>query len=661
MDAKRKPAQELAAALGLHRAGKLGRAEAIYRRILKHDPAHADALHMLGLVAHQRAQYDEAVDLIRRAIACNPTVPFYYNHLGAALIAQGAHAEAIGACQTAVRLDPGCAEAYNNLGVALQAAGQGTEALASYRAAIRIKPGYLEARFGLGSALHELGDLEEAVACYRDAVRLRPDSAEAHNGLGAALRSQGRLEDALASFQRATRARPDFAEAQYNLGVALRDAGKVNEAMERFRAALHHRPDMAEAHYNLAEALQSEHLFDAAIAHYRSALDRKPGLANAWNNLGIIFRYQGEFDAAADCLRKAAALSATPATAVHDMAVSRTFTADDLQDVVALEQRLAQPDLPANEAIALHFALGKAYDDLGRYDEAFAQFTAGCRLRRGQYDYSVADEGKKISRLIAIFTGELLRRGAAGGSASKLPVFIVGMPRSGTTLVEQIVSSHPEVLGAGELLYLPQLETSLTQSQQSRTPFPECCAALAPDTAAALAKGYLDQLLALPGADGKTRIIDKLPGNFLMLGLIALLFPAARVIHCRRDPLDTCLSVFAQKFTGHHPYANDLSEIGNYYREYERLMAHWRSVLPIPMLEVDYEDVVADLPGSARQLVGFCGLAWDERCLAFHENQRPVRTASAWQVRQPLYRHAVGRWRHYEAHLAPLKKALGWH
>jgi hypothetical protein len=354
---------------------------------------------------------------------------------------------------------------------------------------------------------------------------------------------------------------------------------------------------------------------------------------------------------------KAVALEPRRAEFYRGLADSRRLLPDD-PHFVAMEGLARDIDsLPVDQQIELHFALGKVYADVEQLERSFRHLLAGNALKRRQIDYDEAAEFGRSRRSKAVFTSELIERMRGAGDPSEVPVFIVGMPRSGTTLVEQLLASHPRVFGADELMDFPRVAATICEPPGATVPYPEMLQSMPAEDLRRLGASYIDAVV--PRAPAADRITDKLPGNFRVLGLIHLALPNARVIHVRRNPLDTCLSCFSKLFTGRQPFTYDLGELGRYYREYESLMAHWRAVLPAgALLEVQYEDLVADFAPQARRIVAHCGLEWDERCISFHETQRPVRTASATQVRQPLYGSAVGRAQPYAAMLGPLIAAL---
>jgi tetratricopeptide (TPR) repeat protein len=605
-------------ALTHHRAGRLGEAERLYRQVLAVDPRHADSLHLLGVVSHQAGRDDVALDLIGKAIALNDRVADYHCNIGSALCGLGRSEEGIAHYMRAIALDPRHALACNNLGNALVDHGKVAEGEARLRRALDLKPDYHEAHYNLGNALTAQDRLDEAVAHYRRAIALAPNFANAHNNLATTLEKQGRSQEAAAEFARVLKIEPRHASAHYNLGNLLR----------------------ANAEY------------EAAIGHYKQALASRPDFADAWNNMGVALAERGDLEAAREAYRKS--VEAEPARAAYhrNLAAHKRFEPGDPQFAV-LEELAQNPQrVPEHERIDLQFALGKAYADLKQHERSFSHLLAGNALKRVQIAYDESAAMSYIGRIRATFGAELMRANAGAGDPSPTPVFIVGMPRSGTTLIEQIIASHPNAAGAGELFDLDNIARSVPG-------FPDTVSGMSGDELQQLGARYAAAIRAIAPAAG--RVADKMPWNFHFCGLIHLALPNARIIHARRDAIDTCLSCFSILFDGNsNLYTYDLGELGRFYRAYESLMAHWRAVLPPGvMLEVQYEDVVADLESQARRIIAYCGLNWDDACLAFHKTRRPVRTSSVAQVRQPIYNSSVGRWRAYGDLLRPLLDALG--
>ena len=513
-------------------------------------------------------------------------------------------------------------------------------------------------------ALHLLGVIragqrrfDEAEQLIARALAIDPNNAEAQNNLGSVLLDQGRAKDAAPAFRQALALRPGYVEAYYNLGKALADSDDTDGAIAAYRAAIGLRPDYRDALLNLGLLLRKLGRTEEALGALHHILKIRPRDGETWNAIGHVLEEAGQGAEAIEAYDRALSLAPNVVGAYYDRINAARVTAED--GLLARLQALAarRPDLSPRDRSLLHFALGKGAEDLGRYEEAFAHLVEGNRERRGQIVFDEAGEAAGMERVIEVFTPALIEALAGQGSDSQRPIFVLGFPRSGTTLVEQILASHPEIHGAGELSLMPKLARELEQLTGGTGKFPEVVASLPAWHLRGLGELYVERLSALtPEAP---HITDKLPGNYFYIGLIRLILPRAKIVHVRRNPMDTCVSCFAHSFAGELNFAYDLGELGRAYRRYQALMAHWRRLLPPDsMLEIDYEALVGDLEGEARRMISHCGLAWDERCLAFHESSRTVRTASVGQVRQPIYSSSLQRWRRYEQHLAPLEAAL---
>jgi len=648
-------AETLAAAVKHHRAGRLQTAEHVCRQILEADPNHAGALHLLGLIAHQVGKQEVAVDCIRLAIAANPHAGSFHFSLGAAYEALQKLPEAVSSYRRAVQLMPKLAEAHNNLGNILRSQGKLDAAVAAYRQAVEIKPGYAAAHSNLGNGLNELGKFDEAASSCRRALQLQPDLFQAHNNLGKALAGLEEFDQAAGCYRRALRIKPDHAPAHKNLGDALKELEKLDEAAAHYRRAVQIKPDYTAAHCNLGNAYGRLGKHAEAAACYDRALEIEPNLAAAHNDLAALLVDQGKFDEALDHYRMAIERDPEDPVVRRDLSASKRFTEADRPEIEQTEAILEKKNLPQEMQSHLHFALGKMYDDCRQWDRAFAHYREANRLADLPFNGQLYIDG--VSALIDIFSSTFLEHPPALGPDSEVPVFIVGVPRSGTTLVEQIISSHPSVLGAGELDEMHAISQKVSSLTGCELPYPYSVPLMDHDCAARLADEYLSRVKEL----GKEaiRVTDKMPSNFFHLGLISLILPEARIIHCRRHPLDVCLSCYFQNFAKRLDFAYDLHTAGVYYRQYERLMDHWRAVLPKQIFEVDYERLVENQEEVSRRLIHFCGLDWHSNCLEFHKNSRSVHTASHWQVRQPIYTRSVARWKNYEKFLDPLKEALG--
>ena len=672
------------------KAGRLVDADRVCGDILRSQPDLAAVLHLRGIVALNRGDLESAVDLVRRAIAADSSVAIYHCNLGemhrragrpdAALDAglralaidadlpqalnnvgilyseRGAFDQAADYYRRATARAPDYAEAYSNLGNALRAGKRYDEALAAYRQALRVRPDFADALSNMGTALREAGRLTDAETAYRRADELQPDSPSILNNLALALKEAERFDEAAALLTRSARADPSNARTQTYLALVSLEQSQPAPAAAAAARAVALAPDDAEALNALGLVRLEQQDSPAALALFHRAVTLKPDLADAHNNIGNVLKENGAFAAAREAYGRSIALDPREAAYYGNLADAGTFGKDDprlapMEALAAAPRPLAQTGL-----CRLNFALAKAYDDLGRFDEAFACMQRGNAIKRGRIAYDESHSMGLFDRIGATFDRNP-RRGGDGGCASSLPVFVIGMPRSGTTLIEQILASHPAVHGGGELGDFSRLTAALPGAGRGFR-YPEDILALTADARRGLGEAYMQALRArAPGAE---RITDKMPANFLFVGLIHLVLPNARIVHVMRDARDTCVSCYSKLFAAEQNFTYDLGELGRYHRKYAGLMDHWRKWLPAGvMLDVRYEDVVADMEGQARRIIAHCGLAWDDRCLAFHKTDRPIKTASVAQVREPIYRKALDRWRNYEGHLAPLLDALG--
>jgi Tfp pilus assembly protein PilF len=494
---------------------------------------------------------------------------------------------------------------------------------------------------------------EEALKLLRRALNLRPNWPEANHSLGNLLMATGQTEAAALQYRKAVALKPDYAEAHNSLGLALLKLNRPIEAAPHFEKAIAAKPDWGEAHHNLCQARIVLGDPEAALRHFEAALTLAPAHAPLHHGIGTLLVERGQIEAGCKAFRQAIALDPSNPAYYLDLFHNERVTADE-PGIAALEALAEQsPDaLPVEAHMRAHFALAKGYRDLAQPGRALPHLLSGNALKRRQIVYDEAAELRMFDRVRAAFTAALMYDRAGLGDPAQTPVFIVGMPRSGGSLVEQILASHPQVFGGGELR-----DFQAAVAAAAAEPFPEMACALTGDQLRRLGADYLGRIAKL--APSASRIVDKMPLNILHVGLIHLALPNARIIHVSRDPIDTCLSCFSLLFASELDYAYDLGELGRYYRAYERLMRHWRNVLPPgTMLEVQYEAVVADLEKEARRVVAHCGLEWEAACLAFHQTQRIVRTASAAQVRRPIYADAVGRARACPELAARLSEAL---
>ncbi len=650
-------------------AGRYGELETTLRGLIRESPLHGLAWKALGVSL--RMQGKDALSALQTAATLLPADAEAQGNLGNAQLDLGQFEGAAQSYELALKIKPDLADLHNNLGNSWRGLGRLETAVISYTRALGIDPAHVRASMSLANTLLQLGRFEAAAAAYRCTLAIDPAIAEAHSNLGNAFRGLGKFDDAVASYRRALALNPKFAVAHSNLGDTLRDLGRLDEAVSCSRRALAIDPGLASAHNGLGNALLDLGQLELAAASHRRALELSPGVTAAQINLALVLRQQGrtgdaevccsqaletnprsapalvllaelsadrgQFAPAEELLRRALAVDPDSAEGVAGMAHFRKMTTRDAA-WAAQAQRLAERTLPPRREAVLRFAIGKFFDDTQDYTAAFTNFRRAnelTKLHRGKHDRRQLTHA--IEQLIAGYDLEWAARSRENANTSALPVFIVGMPRSGTTLAEQILASHPAVFGAGELSFWNK------PAPAGAAPEPEQRAA-----------EYLRLLEGL-GA-GALRVIDKMPANFLSLGAIHESLPLARFIHMRRDPIDTCLSIYFQQFGSGHAYASDLGDLAHYYTEYLRLMAHWRRVLPEgTMLEVPYESLVGEQESWTRKMLQFIDVPWDPRCIEFHATRRSVMSASKWQVRQKMSSAAIGRRFRYEKFLGPLR------
>jgi tetratricopeptide (TPR) repeat protein len=686
------PTQALAHATKLMNDGRLKQAEHVCQQIIQARPSLAEAYNILGVIKYRQGLPEEAITTIQKAIKFNGAVANFYANVGEMLRQQGEIDKAITALRRATRLDQNSAQAFNNLGIAYFDKTKFEDAVEMYRKAIAIDASYAEPHNNLGNALRALGKTQEAIEFYDKALALRPDYAEAHNNAATLLGESGRFEEAETALRRSIEVRPDNLEAYRHLANVLVHQSKtdeairfLNEALKRdprslptlvalvrahlkrgtypvaekiAKAALQLEPDNAEALCVYGQACQELDRPHEAIEIYDKALAKRPEYAECRNYLAIALKSIGDFQRAKDELNALIDKQPGMVAAYSTMADMIKYTADH-PHLAAMRKLVEEAGEAKDERFMfLHYSIAKAYDDIGDLESAFRHYGAGAAIKRARLNYDEERSQAFFNGIIKTYDAAYIADGSIKGHPSTLPIFIVGMPRSGSTLVEQILSSHPEVHGAGEIKVVSQAMHEVRNVFPKLPPFPEVGSQMRQPHYDYFANHYLNVITRL--SEDASHITDKLLTNYYFLGILYKAFPNAKVIHTMRNPVDTCLSCYTKLFKDDMPYTYDLRELGRYHKRYQALMAHWRAVLPDSfLLEVNYEDVVGSLEDKAKQIVAFCGLNWDAQCLKFHESDRPVKTASVAQVRKPLYSTSVDRWRRYEVQLQPLVEELG--
>ncbi len=673
-----------------HMQGHLREAEENVAAVLKQDPHNAEAVHLLGMIAYtagktgdaarlfaqalkleERAEFHESLGIaamtlghrepgiahLRRAVALKPGLASAHYNLGTALSGIGDFKGAVDAFRKALRHDSNNPLTHVNLGLALVRCGERDESLKHLRRATTLSPRDGDIWCTLGETFLGFGQTAEALGALAKAVDHAPDSARAWFGFGNARQAAGDFRQAVSAFERSISIDPDFGPGHHNLGLVLLAIGEPLSAEEHFRRAIALQPAETEPQINLAEALIAQNREAEALTLYRKLHERDPADTRLAIRTAALLQNTGAFEDARVVIDTIAAQPGRTAAVFCLQAEDRSFPipAETLDSALAFAQ---DPAAAEQDRIDVNFALGKVLERLKRYDEAFDCLIRANAMKAEACPYDRMAEENFAAELRRVYTSEFLSQRANWGDPRDIPVFIVGLPRSGTTLTEQILASHAEIEGAGELFDIERILKSIRDIEN--VPYPDGGEDLTAEAIRRHANRYIERrLTSFPGA---RRVVDKMHMNFRHVGFMALLFPGARFIHCLRDPMDNGLSIFAQQFRqDYYAYANDLKGLGHYTRLHERLMDHWKSILPGRILTVRYEDLVNDVESGARNLITFCGLEWDPACLRFHEKERAVRTASQWQVRQPVYRTSLERWRRFERQLAPLAEALERH
>jgi tetratricopeptide (TPR) repeat protein len=641
-------------AIGLINAGELGAAEARCRIALEKYPADVNMQALLGALLVKMERREEAERTLRAVIAAAPSFAKPAEDLGYLLVQAGRPADALPFLERATRLDPSLEIAWFNLGKALAMLGRGQEADVAFEKSFELSP---ERRLMALAAEHQReGRLEEAERLFRRVLRQNPDNVDALRLLAQVALSADRADDAEALLERAIGIAPDFLQALLDLGRLRKDQDRYGEALACFDRVIALEPGHPQAHYLRAATLARASFTPEAIASYRRCLALRPRHQGALLGLGHVLKAVGDYDGAVASYT--ACMHETPdfGETYWSLANLKRYRFDDGM-IAEMERRAAAQAGGVRSEVNFLFALAKAYEDRGDYDRAFDFYRRGNEKQRAEVRYDPVQTEVMNDRLVGVYTAEFLESLAGAGHPDPAPIFIVGLPRSGSTLLEQILASHTEVEGTSELPYIGRIASSLNRNRAAGVNYPEAMRELAPANVRALADEYL-AMARMHRRSGAPRFIYKMPNNFPNAGFIAAILPDARIIDARRHPLDACLSCYRQLFAKGQNFTYDLTEIGEYYLQYQRMMDHWARVMPGRVLTVQYEDVVADFEAQARRLLEFCGLPWQDACLRFYESERPVRTPSAEQVRQPIYDRSVGHWKHYERHLGELIAAI---
>jgi len=621
------------------------RAEEACRDYLNEHPGCPDHMRLLGLALMKQNRAAEAEEQLRFALALEPDFPQLHEDLGSALAMQSRFDEAIPAFEKAIQLQPALPLAQKKLGHALAAVGRGEEADEAFKDYIDNDPE--RGAIAKGVELRRAGKDDEAIIVFRDVLKANPSSVNAMRHLAVSYwQGKKRLDDAEALLRRATQAAEDFTGAWLTLGALLMDTNKYVDAIAAYKKATELEPGMAQAWAGLGNAYGRAMYPEKAVQAFEKAIaidDSTPGVLSsyAWELKTI-----GDQDAALKAYRKAVKAKPTFGQAYWSMANLKIFKFDD-DEVDAMLEQVERGVLTEVEEIHFRFALGKAMEDKEDYDRAWHFYHTGNQCKRLTVEFELLEMESRQKAMMSVFDQQLLSERAGVGYDAPDPIFIVGLPRSGSTLVEQILASHSQVEGTSELPVLGKIAESIGRYRTDDVRYPEAITDLRDKDLRAYGKQYIEESQRHRATD-KPLFTDKLPNNFPLMGFAHLILPNAKIINARRHPFDSCLGAYKQLFGHGQNFTYDMSDLAHYYRRYDTTMKHWHEVLPGKVLDVHYEETVTDLEGQVRRILEHCGLPFEESCLRFYETERPVKTASSEQVRQPIYTGALGKWRRYE-------------
>ncbi len=656
-----RPAPELtreasiATALEELRSNRAVRAEATCREYLEANPGCVDHLRLLGHALGKQERYAEAEQTIRLAISLKAEYPHLHEDLGSVLALQKRFEEAVPCFEQAIRLEPQLPLAHKKLGEALAALGRGRDADAAFEEFFEQDSN----RGKVALALDHLraGRKDEAIDLLRQALRENADNVDAMRYLAQVYwRENKQLGDAEALLRRATSLAPGYVAAWMMLGAILHEANRHADSTECFRSATRLEPGNAVAWGGLGNAYAQVGEVELAVEAYQRSLALEPRVSGVQMGYGHVLKTQGDQEGALRAYRAAIAIKPDSGETYWSMANLKVLRFEEAE-VEAMEEQLRRTDLAESADIHFRFALGKAYEDLGDHDKAWHYYHSGNQRQRKKVFYDPVAFEVRHEEIIEVFSSELLAQHAGQGDESAAPIFIVGLPRSGSTLIEQILASHSQVEGTAELPTLGRLAMSIGRYRPDRKQYPVTVRGLRSKDLRAYGRQYLEETRAFRTTT-KPYFTDKLPNNFSHVGLVRLILPNAKFINARRHPFDSCLGGYKQLFGKGQDFTYDMMELAAYYRQYHQTMRHWHTVLPGKVLDVHYEDTVTDLETQVRRILAHCGLPFEEACVRFHETRRAVKTASSEQVRQPLYTSALGTWRRYEKHLGLWREEL---
>jgi tetratricopeptide (TPR) repeat protein len=683
--------EALQKAIEAHRAGQIQEADRLYTAILQAQPKHPDANHNMGVLAVGVGKLQESLPFFKTALEANPSIGQYWlSHIDALikldrmvdakavlaeakemgvkgeisdqleqrlnspnevsidppqdqlqslinLYQQGQFQQALDNTKQLLSQFANSLTLYNIQGAANESLGQLDAAIDSFKKALKINPDYAEAYNNMGAPLKNKGDLDAAIDSYKQALKIRPDYAEAYNNMGNALQDKGDLDAAIDSYKQALKIKPDYAEAYNNMGAALKDKGEIETAIDSYQQALKNKPDYADAYYNMGDALQKKGDLGTAIDNYKQALKIKPDHAEAYCSMGNALQDKGDLETAIDSYQQALKIKPDHAESHRNLSLVTKYE-ERTPHVVQMENLYQDKSITEDQRCNLSFGLAKVFEDLNDLDQSFSYLVIGNALRKNQLDYHIKKDIKLFNLLKNTYL--MLKRLSPPTlevSHEPQPIFILGMTRSGTTLVEQILSSHSKVMGAGELNYVAKFgaeyATGLTKINS--------------EALLGFRKLYLSCLEK--HSNGRSIVTDKMPDNFKYIGLILLAFPEAKIIHVKRSPAATCWSNYKHYFpTKDLGHCYELNDLVTYYGLYYKLMKFWQEQSGNRIYNLNYDNLTINQEKETKAILEYAGLQWEEGCMSPQNNKRSVKTASQQQVRQKVYQDSSQKWRKFE-------------
>ena len=637
----------------LMKGGERQEAESLCRDALARDPGDINFVSLLGSILASRGAHEEAVELLQRAVRTTPGHAQAQEDLGTLYLNLDRAEEALPCLERARELRPPHAPLFSKLSAAYARVGKADEAERYRKEAAALSPE--QARLDEATRLFTQGKFRESETIAKELVRQNPRDVNAALLLARLAMMANCYEDAKAILEKITETAPRFIAVWHDLSTVLKELHQYDEAVTVLERALQIDPDNPLSHYYHGAALAMAARPEQAVTAYQRAVELDPALPGAHIGLGHVLKTVGDQEGGIAAYRRAIELRPDFGETYYSLANLKTFKFAD-SDVETMTGKLANESLPVDCRVHFAFSLGKAFEDRKDYDQAFEHYALANQLHRDTIAYDPVQTSVAHGRMRETFSSEFFaERGEAWGCADPDPIFIVGLPRSGSTLLEQILASHSQVDGTSELPDISMIAQSLTQPRTGQV-FPQCLVDHSAESLKALGERYLQQTRGHRA--GAPFFTDKMPNNFAYVGFIKTILPNAKIIDARRHPMDSCFGCFKQHFAKGQTFTYDLFELGEFYLEYEQLMTHWDDVLPGEVLRVQYEEVVDDLEVQVRRILEFCGLPFEDQCVNFHETKRAVRTASSEQVRQPIYKGSVQTWKRFGSHLDGLRDIL---